>query len=536
MEEKQELFWADQLASKIINRTKFHYTDDEIKPPKVYTVKTSASLSGVLHIGRLSDTIRGSSVHQALSSAGVKSKLIWVAEDMDPFRKVPKGIHHSFSKYLGMPVTDVPDPDDCHSSYAEHFKAKYFEVVDQFVPEKMEKYSMREEYKKGTFKKDVQKIIENADRIIEIQNKFRKEPLEKWFPWKPICENCGKIATTHVTDLVEGKVMYKCEDYNFEKTTATGCGHSGIDDPLKGNGKLMWKSEWAMGWKNWGIVAEGAGKEYMVPNSAFWINAEIVEKILKYPMPEPIFYEHIMIDNQKMSASLGNVVYPYEWLEVAPAELLRFFYNKRLMMTRSFSWKDLPKHYDDFDLHARVYHGKEKIENEKELAHMKRLYEISVPKKDKPIPVAFSHASVVSQLFDNEKDLINSLKKTGQYERSAHNQIIDRIAKAKIWIDKYGSENDKFTVQKEIPEGIELSDKQKQALRKIVEILKEKDYSEDELFNEFYNQIVKGMDIKPKEFFQAGYKVLLNKERGPKLAGFILAIGKDKVIELFEKV
>ena len=69
-----------------------------------------------------------------------------------------------------------------------------------------------------------------------------------------------------------------------------------------------------------------------------------------------------------------------------------------------------------------------------------------------------------------------------------------------------------------------------------MEILKEKDYSEDELFNEFYNQIVKGMDIKPKEFFQAGYKVLLNKERGPKLAGFILAIGKDKVIELFEKV
>lgn len=148
-EEEKELFWADQLAKQIIDREKFHYLDKKIPKFDVFTVKTSASLSGILHIGRLSDTIRGETVYRALKDAKVKTKLIWVAEDMDPLRKVPKNVPKEFEKYLGMSVTDVPDPDGCHTSYAEHFKAEYFKVVDEFVSAKMEKFSMREEYKKG---------------------------------------------------------------------------------------------------------------------------------------------------------------------------------------------------------------------------------------------------------------------------------------------------------------------------------------------------------------------------------------------------
>ena len=171
--------------------------------------------------------------------------------------------------------------------------------------------------------------------------------------------------TTVVRDFSDGVVRYQCKDYDFEQTKAIGCGHKGENDPLKGNGKLLWKSEWACQWAFWKVVSEGAGKEYQVPNSAFWVNAEIVEKILEYPMPEPIFYEHIIINGEKMSASLGNVIYPKDWIEVAPVALLRFFYNKRLMKTRSFSWIDLPKLYDDFDKHSEVFHRKIRLENEK---------------------------------------------------------------------------------------------------------------------------------------------------------------------------
>ncbi|PIY59940.1 lysine--tRNA ligase, partial [Candidatus Woesearchaeota archaeon CG_4_10_14_0_8_um_filter_47_5] len=143
------MFWADQLARKIVSRDSFHYLDKPVPKLKQFRVKTSASLSGVLHIGRLSDTIRGDSVFKALEDAGVKAELIWVAENMDPLRKVPEGVPASYKEHIGMPVTDVPDPWGCHASYAEHFTAVYFEVVDDFVSTPMKKYSMREEYKKG---------------------------------------------------------------------------------------------------------------------------------------------------------------------------------------------------------------------------------------------------------------------------------------------------------------------------------------------------------------------------------------------------
>lgn len=534
--EEKELFWADQLAEKIINRKKFHYIDKKIPKFDVFTVKTSASLSGVLHIGRLSDTIRGESVYRALKDAKVKAKLIWVAEDMDPLRKVPKNVPKDFEKYIGMAVTDIPDPDGSYKSYADRFKSRYFEVLDEFVTTKMEKLSMREEYKKGRFNKYIKKILEKSEEIREIQNRYRTNKLSKGFvPWIPICDNCGKIVTTKVNEISDGIVKYRCKDYEFETRTAKGCGFKGENDPLKGNGKLLWKSEWAAQWSHWKIVSEGAGKEYQVPNSAFWINAEIVERILNFPMPEPIFYEHLMIDGEKMSASLGNVVYPKDWLEIAPAELLKFFYNKRLMKTRSFSWRNLSKLYDDYDAHMNVYLGKIKLDNKKEEQHMKRLFEISHGKEIQPVNISFSHATMIAQIGPTEEDMIRSMEKTGHYDKKNHDIIFERINEARAWLDKYAPDDVKFTVQQEVPQDLKLSSKEKKALHMVVDALKGKKWNEKTLFEEFYN-ICKKINIKNTDFFRAAYNVLLNKDRGPKLAPFILALGKEKVIQLFEGV
>jgi len=531
-----ELFWADKLAREIINRKKFHYSNKKVPKFDTFTVKTSASLSGVLHIGRLSDTIRGESVYKALKDAKVKAKIIWVAEDMDPLRKVPKNVPKEFEKYIGVPVTDVPDPDNNYKSYAERFKKEYLEVIDKFITAKMEKFSMREEYKKGNFNKYIKKILAKADEVRKIQNKYRTNKLGRGFsPWKPICDNCGKIVTTQVKDFSNGIIKYQCKDYDFETMTAHGCKHKGENDPLKGNGKLLWKSEWAAQWARWQIVSEGAGKEYQVPNSAFWVNGEIVETVLDYPMPQPIFYEHLMIDGEKMSASLGNVVYPKDWLEVAPAELLRFFYNKRLMKTRSFSWQNLSKIYDDYDVHANIFFGKIELDNKKEEQHMKRLFEISNGKETSPVNISFSHATVVAQVFPNEEDAIKCLEKTGHYDKKSHDAIFKRIKEAKTWLEKYAPEDVKFTVQDEVPKDLQLSDEQKEALSLVVKALKKNKWTEKTLFEEFY-KICEKVGIKNTDFFKAAYNVLLNKDRGPKLAPFILALGKEKVIELFEKV
>ena len=298
----------------------------------------------------------------------------------------------------------------------------------------------------------------------------------------------------------------------------------------------MWKSEWAAEWAMWKVVAEGAGKEYQVPGSAFWINGEIAEKVLKYPQPEPIFYEHLMIDNQKMSASLGNVIYPKDWLQVAHPELLRMFYNKKIMKTRSFSWQDLPRMYDDFDNMAKIQFGEKQLDNKKEVAHTKRLYAITAldtPRQS--LKMSFSHAMMVAQVFTEEKDIINILEKTNHWEDDKKKEILERIHHAITFLDKYVPPASKFSVQETIPPNLQLEDKQIEALHRVADILKKEAFNEESLYNEFFN-ICKDMELPPKQLFEAGYKVLLNRERGPKLATLILSIGTEKVIKLFKEV
>jgi len=531
-EEDETLFWADKLAWKIVSRERFHYTNDKIKKPEEFIVKTSASLSGVLHIGRLSDTIRGDSVFRALKDLGVKAKLVWVAEDMDPLRKIPEGVPKSFVDYIGVPVSDVPDFHGCHKSYSEHFMSEYLKVIDSFVHDKMEKYSMREEYKKGNFKHYIKRIMENFSEVKRIVEKYRDEPLPRdWTPWKPVCKNCGKIATTRVVNIEENKIHYLCENYDFKTAKAKGCGYKGVADPLSDDGKLMWKSEWAAQWARWNICCEGAGKEYQVPTSAFWINGEICERILTHPMPEPIFYEHLMIDNVKMSASLGNVIYPKDWLEVASPELLRFFYNKRLMKTRSFSWKNLPLLYDEFDDAGLIYFGMKRLENEKEEKNIKRLYEVSSLKIEKPLLLRFNHAIVISQIFNDENKMIEALKKTGHYQEEFKERIIQRLRYAKNWVLKYAPKEYRIELQKK-PK-ITLKENEKMAVEHIILALKRESLSESELHRIFYD-IAERYGMKTQDFFRLMYKILLDAERGPKLANFLISLG-EQGIKILEK-
>jgi len=533
------LFWADKIAQEILERKRFHYLDKPVPAMKECTVKTSASMSGVLHIGRLSDTIRSESVFRALVDAGAKACFIWVAEDMDPLRKVPKGVPKEYEQYLGMPVTDIPDPDGCHRSYAEHHKEAYLKVIEKFVGSPMQKFSMREEYRKGTFRPYVKSILEKAQAVREIQNRYRSAPVQTgWSPWLPICEECGKIITPRVERMEGGKVHYKCQDYKFATTVAKGCGHEGVDDPLKCNGKLVWKSEWACQWAHWKVASEGAGKEYQVPMSAWWVNGEIVERVLDFPMPVPIFYEHLMIDGKKMSASLGNVVYPKDWLEVAPPELLRLFYNKRLMKTRSFSFKDLPKVYDDYDLHARVFAGEEHG-NEKEAAHMKRLYAISQRgKPDAPNPLPFDFAVMLSQTTHDPASIEKMLKDSGHIKGklapAQKKAVLGRIACAAVWVSKHAPEQAISLAASVTAETkAKLSSEERAALKELSSMLPKA--SGQELHDAFWN-VAKAHGLKPQQLFRAAYLALLGKESGPKLAPFILASGRDKVRKLLESL
>ncbi len=521
---EERSFWAENIAREVKGRAKFHFTDS--RPPKLgqWSVKSSSSLSGVLHIGRLSDIIRGEAVSRALEKEGFKHGFIYVTEDMDPLRKIPKGVPENFAEYIGMPVSDVPDPFNCHRSYAEHFVSAFFQVLDDFLFIKPKIFSMRQEYKKGHFREIAEHLLKNAEKVQEIIESKQDSKLSKeWAPWKPVCDKCGKLQTTVITNVDGLNIDYKCQDYAFEKNVAKGCGHEGSSDLRKGNGKLVWKSEWAAQWKRWKVCSEGAGKEYEAKNSAFWANAEICEKILNFPMPVPIFYEHLMIDGKKMSASLGNVVYPKDWIEVARPEALKYLYMKRIMKSRSFSWKDIPVLELELD---RALSSKDS-----------KLVEYAGIKGRSLVPLPFDYAMVASlaQLFEQDKDLIESLvhagllsKKLGKPEKEA---LLERIKHARAWVEKHAPEEAKISFLQQV------SEKEKKAMdpgaRKLlprvagqIAFLDSADGIQQAVFD-----IAKSVGVSPKHLFKSIYLALTGKEAGPRAGLLILALGKEKCIK-----
>ena len=112
--------------------------------------------------------------------------------------------------------------------------------------------------------------------------------------------------------------------------------------------------------------------------------------------------------------------------------------------------------------------------------------------------------------------------------------VKERFEFAKKWVNDFASEKYKFSLNQEITDEIrgKLSDLQKKAISLLVKKLEENDYADDKvLFEEFYSiKEETGIDI--KEFFEGCYLALASKDQGPKLAPFILQIGKEKVIKL----
>jgi lysyl-tRNA synthetase, class I len=196
--------------------------------------------------------------------------------------------------------------------------------------------------------------------------------------------------------------------------------------------------------------------------------------------------------------------------------------------------------YERYDQAERAYFGKEDF-GEKENEKLKRIYELSyvgkIPKRMPP-QFPFIHAATLVQIYEKQEDIILNLKESSHlYEDATKDEIRyvkERLNFAKKWVKEFAPEQYTFELQKKLPD-VELNEKQKKALKILAEKLKKGKWTEQTLYNEFYTICRDEVDIPTNEFFTAAYKVLLNREKGPKLAGFLLLV-KEKAVKLFESL
>ncbi|RLJ10313.1 MAG: lysine--tRNA ligase [Candidatus Aenigmatarchaeota archaeon] len=526
MDVRKSLFWADQIARKIIA---------EQGDKKNYTCASGITPSGVVHIGNFREIITTHLVVKALQDLGKKVRFIYSWDDFDRFRKIPKNLpdQEGFKKYLMMPLSDVPDPWGCHESYARHFESEIEETMP-VLGIRPEYIRQSEMYGKCIYANHIKEALEYRRTIIDILNRYRKKNLlsEEWWPVRIYCENCRKDETK-VMDWDGGYILsYTCS-----------CGFKGDTDFSKtGNVKLVWRVDWPMRWYYEGVDFEPAGKDHSTPGGSRDTANEIVKAVWKRKPPTHLMYDFIIIKSGgKMSGSEGNVVKVSEVLDVYIPEIVRFLFagtKPRKEFTISFD-EEVIKIYEDFYYTERVFYGSEKVQ-EKLKNHLVRVYEMSCvdePEKNMPAQPGFKHCVELINIFRAPEKALERVKEMEKLNKKDLDRYFAVLSRAKAWLERYAPEKYRFELKEKPEDRIvnTLDDKEKTALKELMKKLEEKDYTPDELFTIFY-EICEDVSIEPKRFFRAVYLVLLGKEYGPRLAPFIISTGQKKIAEILKHI
>ncbi|MFQ5406441.1 MAG: lysine--tRNA ligase [Candidatus Micrarchaeia archaeon] len=516
--ENETVFWADSIAKKLIADF-----------PGEQVVQDEKTPSGRIHLGSLRGFVLHQILFDALKDAGAKARFLLGSDDYDELDKIPAYWKDKVSeKWLGAPLCNVPSPSGNHSSYAEEVRSEVYEHFDD-LGLSPELYNTSDKYKDGTFNEATKTALENAEKINEINRKVSgADKKSGHLPFKPICPSCGKINTSFASDFDGKTVAFECKEYK-------GCNEKGRISPYDGKGKLPWKVEWAAKWKAFQVTCEYAGKDHFTKGGSHDVSVEIAKQVYNLKPPYGEGYEFVLLGKKKMSSSGGVGETAADILKKFSPKMIRFLFVKSrpsFQLPFDPSGQEVPRLFDEYDKIERVYFGLEKESNEREVKHLKRVYELSHAGKlpAKTTQVNFSFATALVQVAKGKEK--NVLQKLGhlpkQLDAEEEKLTEQRLKDAKNWVEHYAPEDFKINVLKDIPK-VDLSEKEKELFLLTASKLTD-GIQDEELQNFFYNTCKeKGLNV--KEAFGKVYALFLGKNRGPRLGPFLSSLEKDFAVK-----
>jgi lysyl-tRNA synthetase class 1 len=523
--------WVDVVAERLAARGARH------------RVASGTSISGLIQIGNAGDVIYADGIARALRERAASADVVWIADDVDPLRAVPKQLPPSFSEHLGKPVCELPDPEGCHERFTDHFIAPFLEALRAIGVEPIEKRGSRM-YLKGEYDEAIRVSLEKAEQIRQILVKVAgsKKPAG-WLPFDAICERCGRIATTDAVGLDGDRVLYRCQGGVAGKKEMVGCGNEGAV-PLR-RGKLTWRVEWAARWKILGITCEPFGKEHSAAGGSYDTSKVISKEIFDYDPPEPVLYEHILVDGEKMSKSKGNVIALEELLEVLPPEAVRYFY-----------FRVDPNKHKDFDPQRKLLPLVEEYERTQAIAmgrasasraedpdHMRRSFKLSQVVAGNDVdygPIPFSHLLMVAQLAKTANDAVRTLARSG-FEVPAHgparHHLEQRMALARRFADRYVPADERTEVAPlgSIAPLDRLGAPGRAFLIALASAL-EKVAWEPTAIHDAVFHAAKAQGVSGSDGFRSLYLALLGREKGPRAGYFIASLDRTYVTSRLREV
>ncbi len=494
------MFWADKILQK---RKNDEWVNDAWTP------------SGIIHMGSLKGLVIHDVLNKIICEQGRKTKYTFGFDDFDPIDGLPVNLREKLGEYMGVPICNAPAPSG-EGTFGEYY-AQVMRSMFKKLGIEAEIYLASDYYRKGIYDESIRFVLDNADKIRKVYSEmYQKEIASSWFPLQVICLNCGKLGTTKVVDWNGEMVTYECSKTLVK--WAEGCGNTGMVSPFGGNAKMPFKVEWAAKWWTFGVTIEGAGKDHASAGGTYDVARKIIKDVFEKDPPLKIPYEFFLYDGKKMSSSKGLGLTGDDLLEVMPPELVRFLMIKTLpnqaVEFNPYSTQIIPRLYDDYQKCAIKY--QKGIDDDD--ARVFKLSQVGdsvlYPPEERFTTLAqwSQMPSVLSEISDSA--------------------LVPWIKYAKIWVEKYAPEKDKFLVQESLPEMVtELSSEQKNYLNELQKKLSRK--LTPEQIQEIVYDTAKELNIRSLDAFKAIYTSLLGKDHGPKAAWLISSLDDEFVKQRF---
>ncbi len=520
--------WIDKLAREVLER-------EEALGRALDVIRTESGLgaSGFPHIGSIGDGVRAYAIKLAIEDQGRSAEYIAFSDDMDGLRKIPAGLPDELNKYLGYPVTSIPDPYRCHGSYGEHMTSLLLDALDRLHVSYTFR-SARKVYREGLLRNEIEKLLTASKRVGEIiREELGAEGYAEKLPYFPVCEKCDRIYTTKAYDFMpkESKVLYRCEGAEIQERRLEGCNYEGEANYLRGEGKLSWVGgEFAARWSAFKVSFEAYGKDIA---DSVRVNDRICREVLGFEPPLHARYEMFLDKSgKKISKSAGNVFTPQVWLRYGSPQSLLLLLLKRFVGTRSMAVTDIPQYVAEFDELEDIYFGKKKVDDGKEEAKLKGLYEYCMCLKPPEAPSAHVPYNLLVFLAkvapkDGRDDFI--LAKIKQYGFDVRlGDVKERIGYATAWAEDF--EEAAATREAALTAtALIVTDADRKAISDVIQVIRSVK-TDDELQNGIYD-VAKHHGIPAKEFFKLLYQILIGSTSGPRLGPYINALGRQNTID-----
>ena len=536
------MHWSEKIAAEIVAR----------KPDKEeYVCAAGISPSGSVHIGNFRDVATSYFVVRALQKMGKKARLLFSWDEYDRCRKIPANVRavvgDDYDKYIGSPYVDIPDPWGCHENYAQHFEEEFLKSMESFGIELDCRYQAAM-YRSGKYRDDILESIQKRGEIFEILDSFKTKDQSlseeerkaqhdadkaKYYPVSIFCDECHTDFTT---------IENLSEDGTEADYTCSRCGHHGhFDFKTNTNCKLAWKVDWPMRWRYEGVDFEPGGKDHAAPTGSY-NNAKVVSKKI-FGFEPPMFqgYEFIGLRGAtgKMSSSSGLNLTPDTLLKLYQPEVMLWLYAKtEPLRAFDFCFDDgILKQYFEFDKMLEACRSGKADELTQSI-----MYNCTVEGREvNPVPMSLL-VQMGSVVDFNVPMLETVFEKIGTPYKQA--DFADRLERAKYWLEQCAPDQvNRLRIGRNWEVYNELSEQEKQEIADLHAYLSQDGYTLDELNTSIYAipAKIRGLEPGTKElkaaqgqFFKTVYKLLIDKERGPRLYLFLYAIDKERYLKLLD--